>query len=185
MLTHHSCARPPLAAACCRPWPLAAPLTLDQALDLAVQRSEAARAGARRRPERRPKRLGPPASCPTRCCASASTTCRSPGPTASARRATSMTMKRIGIGQEWLSARQARRARGAPPRPWPAARPCRCRSLPAETRLQTALAYLDAYYAGEALKLTTLTEHHAARGVGSRARAAWRPRPAAARKCWR
>jgi outer membrane protein TolC len=30
----------------------------------------------------------------------------------------------------------------------------------AQARLQTALAYLDAYYAGESLKLTTLTEHH-------------------------
>jgi hypothetical protein len=27
--------------------------------------------------------------------------------------------------------------------------------------LQTALAYADAFYAGEALKLTTLVEHHA------------------------
>jgi len=30
----------------------------------------------------------------------------------------------------------------------------------ADARLQTALVYLDAWYAGEALKLTTLTEHH-------------------------
>jgi cobalt-zinc-cadmium efflux system outer membrane protein len=31
----------------------------------------------------------------------------------------------------------------------------------ADTRLQAALAYLDAFYAGEALKLTTLMAHHA------------------------
>src|SRR5699024_7841574 len=30
----------------------------------------------------------------------------------------------------------------------------------ADVRLQTALAYLDAYFAGETLKLTTLSEHH-------------------------
>jgi outer membrane protein TolC len=30
----------------------------------------------------------------------------------------------------------------------------------ADTRLQTALAYLDTYFAGESLKLTVLTEHH-------------------------
>ena len=40
---------------------------------------------------------------------------------------------------------------------WSAARPSLAQAAAADVRLQTALAYLDAYFAGEALKLTTLT----------------------------
>lgn len=137
----------------------AAPLSLDQALDLAVQRSQltrSARAGA----------------------ASAAEMARAAGQqpdpmlvasidnlpaTGSNRLSTSaeeMTMKRLGISQEWVSAdkRAAREAAaGAVQRresamEWIAA---------AEVRLQTALAYVEAYYAGRALELATLNEMHA------------------------
>lgn len=71
----------------------------------------------------------------------------------------SMTMKRIGISQEWVpSGKRALRTAAAQARVGREAA-LRDEAL-AETRLQTALAYLDAYFASEALKLTELTEHH-------------------------
>jgi len=68
-------------------------------------------------------------------------------------------MKRVGISQEWLSADK----RGARER---AARAAADREAvqagiaESEARLQVALAYLDAWYADSALKLTTQEEHH-------------------------
>jgi outer membrane protein TolC len=68
-----------------------------------------------------------------------------------------MTMKRFGAA-EWLSGdrRDARRAAAE-------RRSARKsgRIAAADARLQTALAYIDAFYVGEALQLTTLMEHHA------------------------
>jgi len=72
----------------------------------------------------------------------------------------SMTMKRLGISQEWLS-RDKRAARQAAAEAMVEREAVQTQVTIAETRLQTALAYLDAFYAGEALKLTTLMEHHA------------------------
>jgi len=136
----------------------AEPLTLAQALDLALQRSEttrSARAGV----------------------ASASEAARAagqlPDPTLRAgvenlpvtggdRFSTtreSMTMKRIGIGQEWVSA-EKRAARRAAADAIVSRESVSVEAAAAEVRLQTALAYLDAYFAGEALKLASLSEHH-------------------------
>ena len=70
-----------------------------------------------------------------------------------------MTMKRIGISQEWLS-RDKRNARQAVADALVDRAGVSVQATAAEARLQTALAYLDAYFAAEALKLTTLTEHH-------------------------
>jgi outer membrane protein TolC len=137
---------------------VAAPISLDQALDLAVHRSEAARAA----------RAG---------VASASEAARAAGqlpdpmlrasvenlPVAGADRFSttgdSQTMKRIGISQEWLS-RDKRTARQAAAEASVGREAVQAQRAAADARLQTALAYLDAWYAGEALKLTTLTEHH-------------------------
>ncbi|MBI3345751.1 MAG: TolC family protein [Burkholderiales bacterium] len=136
----------------------AAPLTFDQALELAVQRSEsthAARAGA----------------------ASAAEAARAAGqlpdpvlragvdnlPISGADRFSSrdsMTMKRVGISQEWLSA-EKRAARQAAADAMAGREAAAVYSTAAEVRLQAALAYLDAWFTGEALKLTALTEHHA------------------------
>lgn len=136
----------------------AAPLSLDQALEMAVRQSQAvrsARAGATAAAEaaRAAGQLPDPVlsvgidNLPVT------------GPERLRTTADSMTMKRVGISQEWVSAgkrglREA--AAGALVR--------RENMLEyvarADTRLQTALAYLDAYYAGETFKLTTLTEHH-------------------------
>jgi outer membrane protein TolC len=136
-----------------------APLTLGQALDLAVQRSEStrsARAGALSAAE------------------SARAAGQLPDPTlqagidnlpvtgAGAFRTTSdsMTMKRIGISQEWLSS-QKRTARQAAADAVSARDDTRVQTAMADARLQTAIAYVDAFYAKEALKLTSLMEHHA------------------------
>lgn len=137
---------------------VAAPLTLTQALDLAVQRSEATRSA----------RAG---------VASASEVARAagqlPDPTLRAgvdnlpvtggdRLSTtrdSMTMKRIGIGQEWVSA-EKRAARRAAADAMVSRESLAVRAAAADVRLQTAMAYVDAYFAAETLKLTTLSEHH-------------------------
>lgn len=147
-----------LAAAMLPALTVAAPLTLTQALDLAVQRSEATRSA----------RAG---------VASASEAARAagqlPDPTLRAgidnlpvtggdRLSTtrdSMTMKRIGIGQEWVSA-EKRAARQAAADAMVSRESVTVQAAVADVRLQTALAYVDAYFAGETLKLTTLSEHH-------------------------
>src|SRR6185295_4278127 len=72
----------------------------------------------------------------------------------------SMTMKRIGVSQEWLSA-EKRSARQAAADAVVARESVNPRAAAAEVRLQTALAYVDAWFADEVLKLTTLMEHHA------------------------
>ncbi len=143
-------------------WPLvveAVPLTLETALDLAVRRSEAARAA----------RAG---------IASASEAARAAGqlpdpmlrvgidnlPVTGGDRFNttrdSMTMKRIGISQEWLS-RDKRAARQAAADAAIGRESVMAQVAAAETRLQTALAYVDASYAAQTLTLATLLEHHA------------------------
>jgi len=137
----------------------AASLTLDQAIELAVQRSALARAA---RAE------------VTSAAESARAAGQLPDPTlqvgldnlpvqGSARFSTaadSMTMKRIGIGQEWVS-RDKRAARQAAADAMVSRQSVSAGAAAADTRLQTALAYLDAWYAGESLKLSTVDEHHA------------------------
>lgn len=153
-----------LAAAMLPALAAAAPLTLTQALDLAVQRSEATRSA----------RAG---------VASASEAARAAGqlpdptlrvgvdnlPVTGGDRLTtrdSMTMKRIGIGQEWVSA-EKRAARQAAADAMVGRESVSVLAAAAEVRLQTALAYLDAYFAGETLKLTTLSEHHLHEELGA------------------
>ncbi|MGJ7579788.1 TolC family protein [Variovorax sp. RHLX14] len=137
----------------------AAPLSLDEALHFAAQRSEttrAARAGALSATE------------------TAQASAQLPDPTLrigvdnlpatgtdrfhTAR--DSMTMKRIGISQEWLSAdkRAARRAAADASVGREAAL---AQAAAADTRRQTALAYVDAFYAGESVTLARLVAHHA------------------------
>ena len=137
----------------------AAALSFETALALAVQRSEAARAG----------RAG---------VLSATEASRAAGqlpdpvlrvgvdnlPATGADRFSttrdSMTMKRIGISQEWLSP-EKRAARQAAAEASIEREAVQAQAAIADTRLQTALAYVDAFYAGETLRLTVLVEHHA------------------------
>ena len=137
---------------------LAAPLTLEQALDLAVQRSElsrSARAGALSASE------------------TAHAAAQLPDPTLRAgidnlpvtggdRLSTtrdSMTMKRIGISQEWLSS-EKRAARQAAADALTRREDLAAQAAGAEVRVQTALAYLDVFFASETLRLSTVAEHH-------------------------
>ena len=137
---------------------VAAPLSFDQALSLAVQRSEAARAG-------RASAL------------SATESSRAAGqlpdpmlgvgienlPVTGADRFSttreSMTVKRVGISQEWLSA-DKRAARESAARAMVAREALQSGVAEADARLQVALAYLDAWYADAAQRLATQTEHH-------------------------
>lgn len=148
-----------LAAALLPALAIAGPLSLDQALELALQRSESARAA----------RAG---------VASAAETARAAGrlpdpvlragienlPVTGAERLSStsdsQTMKRVGISQEWLSPvkRAARQAAAEAQRD---RQSVQVSMADAETRLQTALAYLDASFAAAALELVTRSEHHA------------------------
>ena len=137
----------------------ASPLTLEQALDLAVQRSEAARSA----------RAGAVSAAE-----SAHAAGQLPDPTLQAgidnlpvtgagafkTASDSMTMKRIGISQEWLSS-QKRAARQAAAQAIAARDDAQVQAALADARLRTALAYVDAFYAKEALKLTALMAHHA------------------------
>lgn len=136
----------------------AAPLGLEQALDLAVQRSQtvrAARAGAAGAAEaaRAAGQLPDPMlslgidNLPVT------------GPGRLRTTADAMTMKRVGLSQEWLSS-EKRALRQAAAQAQAGRESVLEQVALADTRLQATLAYLDAYYAGERLKLTTLTEHH-------------------------
>ena len=137
---------------------LAAPLTLEQALDLAVQRSELARSA----------RAGALSAAET-----ARSAAQLPDPTLragvdnlpvtgsdrlSATR-DSMTMKRIGISQEWLSS-EKRAARQAAADALVRREDLAVQAASAEVRVQTAQAYLDVFFASEALRLSTVAEHH-------------------------
>ena len=136
----------------------AAPFSLNQALELAVQRSQsvrAAHAGASSAAEaaRAAGQLPDPMlsvgidNLPVT------------GPDRLRTTADSMTMKRVGISQEWVSG-EKRALRQAAAQAQVGRESATGQAALSETRLQTTLAYLDAYYAGESFKLTTLTEHH-------------------------
>jgi outer membrane protein TolC len=141
------------------PWATAAPLSLEQAIARAVDRSQStrsARAGA----------------------VSASEMARAAGqqpdpmltvgianlPVTGGRRfstgAEDMTMKRVGIAQEWVGA-DRRAAREAAAQAVAARETLMEQVAAAEARLQTATAYVEAYYTGQALSLTALNEAHA------------------------
>ena len=68
-----------------------------------------------------------------------------------------MTMKRIGLSQEWRSA-EKQSARHAAAQAMTGRAAVAVRAAAAETRLQTALAYVDARHAEEVLALGALTE---------------------------
>lgn len=138
---------------------VAAPLSLDQAIDLAVQRSHmtrAARAGAASTAEmaRAAGQLPDPMlsvgidNLPATGSKRFSTT------------AEDMTMKRVGLSQEWVSA-EKRAAREGVASAMHRREALMEQVAAAEARMQTAMAYVEAFYAGESWKLTTLNEKHA------------------------
>ncbi|MDB5861744.1 MAG: transporter [Ramlibacter sp.] len=137
----------------------AAPLTLDEALQLASQRSEtahSARAGVAGASEA--SRAAGQLPDPVLGVSLENLPVTGPDRFSSTR--DSMTMKRIGISQEWVSA-EKRSLRTAAATAAVAREAAVLAVASADTRLQTALAYIDAYYAAEALRLSVLNEGHA------------------------
>lgn len=137
----------------------AAPLSLDEALAIAVRRSEstrAARAGALSATEA----AHSAAQLPDPTLRVGIDNLPATGPDRFRTARDSMTMKRIGISQEWLSA-DKRAARQAAADAAVGRETVLVQAAAADTRRQTALAYIDAFYAGESLKLARLMERHA------------------------
>lgn len=135
-----------------------AQLSFDQALSLAVQRSEAARS-ARASALSAAEAAQAAGQLPDPVLRAGLENMPISGPDRFSGR-DSMTMKRVGVSQEWLSA-EKRAARQAAAEAMVGREAASVNSTAAEIRLQTGLAYLDAYFAGETLKLTQQTEHHA------------------------
>jgi outer membrane protein TolC len=137
----------------------ASPLSLEQGLELAVQRSQAVVAA----------RSGALASTQT---ARAAGQLPDPmlsvgienlpvtGPDRMRTTAESMTMKRVGISQEWVSA-EKRALRQASALAMAERESASALAAAADSRLQAALAFVDAFYASEALVLTKLNERYA------------------------
>ena len=136
----------------------AAVLTLDEALDVAVQRSPSAR-GARAGTASAIESARAAGQLPDPVLAIGIDNLPVTGPDRFRTTADSMTMKRVGISQEWLS-REKRESREAAARALVSREQVSEQVAAAQTRLQTALAYVDAWYAAESLQLTTLAEHH-------------------------
>lgn len=136
-----------------------APLSFETALELAVQRSEAARAGrAGLQSASEASRAAGQLPDPTLNVGVDNLPVTGPDRLHTTR--DSMTMKRIGFSQEWVSGNK-RAARRHAAEALVDRQGVLVKAAAADTRLQAALAYLDAYYAGQALELTTLMEHHA------------------------
>jgi outer membrane protein TolC len=141
------------------PWSIAAALTLDEAVNLAVQRSETARS-ARASARNADEMAHAAGQLPDPMLTLGIDNLPATGARRLSTNAEDMTMKRIGISQEWVVA-DKRAARAA------IATAMQRRELgmeqvaAADTRMQTALAYVDLFYAGLAWKLTTLNEKHA------------------------
>ena len=136
----------------------AAPLTLERALVLAVQRSEAARAGRSAAASARAGAV-PAGQLPDPVLRLGVDNLPATGADRFRTGRESMTMTRIGFSQEWLSA-DKRAAREAAALAMADREAVLAAAAEAETRLQTALGYVDAWYAGQALRLAILTEHH-------------------------
>ncbi len=138
---------------------VAAPMSLDQAVDLAVQRSQmarSARAGALSAAEMA-RAAG---QLPDPMLTLGVDNLPATGGNRFSTNAEDMTMKRIGLAQEWVSAEKRAAREGL------AAAMHRREAVleqvaAGDARLQTALAYIEAYYAGEAWKLTDVNEKHA------------------------
>jgi outer membrane protein, heavy metal efflux system len=140
-------------------WTVAAPLSLDQAVDLAVQRSQmtrSARAGAMSAAQM----AGAAGQLPDPMLTFGIDNLPATGASRFSTNAEDMTMKRIGISQEWVPA-DKRTAREGVAKAMHLRESVMEQVAAADARMQTAMAYVEAYYAGLARTLTTLNEEHA------------------------
>lgn len=138
---------------------VASPLSLDQAVELAVQRSHAtrsARAGAMSAAEM----ARAAAQLPDPMLTIGIDNLPATGGSRFSTNAEDMTMKRIGVVQEWVPA-EKRAAREAAVQAMAGRERVMEQVAAAEARLQTALAYVEAYFAGQALSLAAHAEQHA------------------------
>ncbi|SCK33584.1 Outer membrane protein TolC [Variovorax sp. HW608] len=147
-----------LTAAILPAFAVAQTLSFDQALKLAVQRSEAARAG-RAAAMSASEFAQAAGQLPDPMLRAGIENLPVTGPDRFSTTRDSMTMKRVGISQEWLST-DKRAARASAARAVAEREAVQANVAEAEARLQAASAYLDAWYADAALKLTSQTEHH-------------------------
>jgi len=148
-----------------------APLSFDAALELAARRSDATRA-ARASALSATQAAHAAAQLPDPTLRLGIDNLPITGPDRFRTTGDMMTMKRIGISQEWLSA-DKRAARQAAADASVGLEAVRVRAAAADTRRQTALAYVEAFYVGESLKLAQLMAHHAREELeASRARLA-------------
>jgi outer membrane protein TolC len=140
-------------------WAAAAPLSLDQATELAVQRSQmarSARAGATSAAEM----AQAAGQLPDPMLSVGVDNLPATGSSRFSTGAEDMTMKRIGLSQEWVPA-EKRGARESVARARHRREAVMEQIAAADARLQTALAYVDAFFADEMLKLTAHNEKHA------------------------
>lgn len=137
----------------------AAPLSLDQALQLAVQRSEAAR-GARASAESARQLVQPAGELPDPMLSLGVENVPLSGPDRLSLTRDGMTMKRIGVAQEWVSADKRSKRRAAAAAMVDRELVAALAAL-AEARTQAALAYIDAYFGKEVLRLAEQNERHA------------------------
>jgi len=155
----HSLRAALLAAALLPVFARAAALTLDQALDLAVARSQSTRAATAGVASAR-EAAHAAARLPDPVLQAGIDNLPVTGGRAFDPASDSMTQKRVGISQEWLSA-DKRAARQAAADAMTARETVAVDIAIADVRLQTAKAYIDAHYASEALALSELMAHHA------------------------
>lgn len=140
-------------------WAVAVPLSLDQAVDLAVQRSQLTRS-ARASAVSTAEMARAAGQQPDPMLSVGIDNLPATGSNRFSTNAEDMTMKRIGFTQEWVSA-EKRAAREAAAQALTGREAVLEKVAASEARLQTAMAYVEAYYAAKALTLTTLNEKHA------------------------
>ena len=136
----------------------AAPLSLEEALRLASEQSLAARA-ARAGATGAAEAARAAAQLPDPMLSVGIDNLPATGPDRFRPNADFQTMKRIGISQEWVSPRK-RQLREAAAQAQSGKEAAGIGVALSDARVQTALAYLDAFYASESLKLARETEHH-------------------------
>lgn len=137
----------------------AAPLTLDQALALATQRSQSARAAEAGVASATQAALAA-GQLPDPVLGVSLENLPATGPDRFTTTRENMTMKRIAVSQELVSAAK-RELRSAAAAAVVSRESAMVAAANADARLQTALAYVDAYYAAQALQLAIQNEGHA------------------------
>jgi outer membrane protein, heavy metal efflux system len=143
----------------------AAPLTLDQALEQAVQRSQALQS-ARAATTSAGRVAEAAGQLPDPMLGVSIENLPVTGTDRFRTTAESMTMKRIALSQEWVPA-EKRALRTAAATAMAGRQQAAAAIAAADARLQTALAYVDAFYAGEVLRLGISGEEHAHESVGT------------------